>query len=80
MSYVCSSICYLQKCNDVGFFRNDWPIPIPDGHSQPLSATDPPFYPWVALPDASEVYRPVAGLPLYLHFQPDLSFIDDEDT
>ena len=80
MPYVCSFIHYLQKCSDVSFSRNDWLIPIPDGYSQPLPATGPSFDLWVASPDASEVYRPVADPPEDPHFQPDLSFIDDEDA
>jgi len=55
-------------------------ILILDGYSQPLPATGLPFDLWIAPFDLSEVYHPVADPPLDPHFQPDTSFIDEEDA
>ena len=59
MSYVYSSIRYLQRCCDNSFFCHNWPVPIPDAYVQPLPLTEPPFDPWAAPQDPSEAYRPV---------------------
>ena len=54
MAYMCSSIRYLQRCEDYHFFRHDWPAPVPNAYGRP------PFDPWMAPQDASMAYQPVA--------------------
>ena len=60
MAYVCSSIRYLQYCEDYHFSRHDWPVLVSDAYGHPLPPTGPPFDPWMAPQDASMVYQPVA--------------------
>jgi len=69
MSYVCSSIRYLQHCSDYSFSRHDCPVPVLDAYEQPLPLTSPPFDPWTAPQDPSMAFHPVA--------EPDDN--DDED-
>ena len=57
MAYVCSSIKYLQQCEDYHLFRNKWPVLVPDAYGRPLPLTGPPFDPWIAPQDASMAYQ-----------------------
>jgi len=57
MTYMCSSIRYLQRCSNYSFFRHGWPVPVPDAYGQPLPLTGPPFDPWTAPQDPTVAYR-----------------------
>ena len=59
MAYVCSSIRYLQRCEDYHFSKHDWPEPVPDAYERHLPPTGPSFDPWMAPQDASIAYQPV---------------------
>ena len=56
-AYVCSSIRYLQRCEDYHFSKHDLTVPVPDAYGCPLPSTGPPFDPWMALQDASMTYQ-----------------------
>ena len=77
---MCSSIRYLQRSVDVSFFRNDWPILMPDGFTRSLSATGPPFNPWVIPSDASEMYHSVPAPPEDPDFQPEYASLGDDNA
>jgi len=76
---MCSSIRYLQRSGR-SFSRNDWPILILDGFTQPLPATGPPFNPWVIPSDASEMNRSVLAPSGDPDFQPDTSSLGDDNA
>ena len=59
MAYVCSSIRYLQRCEDYHFSRHDWPISVPDTYGRPLPPTGPPLDPRMTPQDVSMAYQPV---------------------
>ena len=80
MSYVRSSIRYLQRCIDVGFSRNDQFIPLPDGYSRPLSITGPPLDPWVTPCNPSAVFRLMSAPLEDLDFQSDTTFLEKDDA
>jgi len=61
-AYVCSSIRYLQRCEDYHFSRHDWPVPVPNVYGHHLPPTGPPFDSWMAPQDASMAYQPVVEL------------------
>ena len=60
MAYMCSSIRYLQRCEDYNFSRIDCSVPVSDANECPFSPNGPLFDPWTALQDSSVAYQLVA--------------------
>jgi len=61
LQYICASIRYLQTGINETYSRNAWPVPLPRGHSQPLSTLCPPFDSWVPPPAPSKAPAPPEG-------------------
>ena len=59
LTYICSSIRYLQTCVDESYGRHAWSISLSSGYAQPLPTSGPLFDPWVPPPAPSETPAPL---------------------